>query len=302
MKRFRPKSLVVLVLALGVAGALAGCSADDKSASSGSYSGAVAPAMPPGADSAGKQEAAPSAPAAGNAKAQTQVGVQDRKLVRTARVTLTSPDVKGTVDQARQIAVTAGGYTGAEQTSSDSATLTLSIPVDKLDASLEQLATLPKTTVTRREQSAQDVTDQTVDVEARLATQRASVDRVRALLARATSVSEITSIEGELTSRESDLESLERRRDALAGSVAMSTVALSVSAAAAPPPAPADKSGGFLGGLSGGWDAFLTFGGGVLTVLGALAPFLIVIVPVGAVLWWLRKRRAPAPAVTPEVD
>jgi len=299
MKRLRPGPLSALVLALGVTGALAGCSADNSpSSSSGSYSGAVAPAMPPGADSAGKQEAAP---AAGNAKAQ--VGVQDRKLVRTAKVTLTSPDVAGTVGQARQIAVTAGGYTGAEQTSSDSASLTLSIPVDKLDASLEQLATLPKTTVTRREQSAQDVTDQTVDVEARLATQRASVERVRALLARATSVSEITSIEGELTSRESELESLERRRDALAGSVAMSTVSLNVSAVAAPRPPAEDKSG-FVGGLSGGWDAFLTFGGGALTVLGALAPFLLVIVPVGAVLWWLRKRRAPvaAPAVTPEAD
>jgi hypothetical protein len=293
--RLRPRWPAALVLALGVAGALAGCTVgqNSSSGSSGAYSGAAVPMKPPGGD-VGKQQAA-----AGTA----QVGVQDRKLVRTAKVTLTSPDVKATVDQARQIAVTAGGYTGAEQTGPGSASLTLAVPADKLDASLEQLASMPKTTVTNREQTAQDVTDQTVDVEARLATQRASVDRVRALLARATSVSEITSIEGELTSRESELESMERRRDALAGSVAMSTVSLNVSAVAAPPPPPPDTGGGFLGGLAGGWDAFLTFGGGVLTVVGAVAPFLVVLgLPAAAVFWWLRRRRSLTPTAAPEPD
>ena len=201
---------------------------------------------------------------------------------------------------AEQIAIGAGGFTGAEHTDSSSATLTLSVPADKLDAALGQLATLSGTTVTSREQTAQDVTDQTVDVEARLATQRASVERVRALLARANSVSEIASVEGELTTRESELESLQRRRDALAGSVAMSTVTLSVSA---PAPAPANSGGGFLGGLAGGWDAFLAFGGGVLTVLGALAPFLLVLgTPAVAAFWWFRRRRAVSPVAPVEPE
>jgi hypothetical protein len=277
------------VLALGVAGALAGCTADQKSASS---SGAAVPMQPQGG-AVGKPDAAASA----------QVGAQDRKLVRTAKVALTSPEVKATVDQARQIVVAVGGYTSAEQTSSGSATLTLSVPADKLDGALEQLSVMPRTTVTSREQSAQDVTDQTVDVEARLSTQRASVDRVRALLARAQSVSEITSIEGELTSRESELESLERRRDALASSVAMSTVSLNVTAVAAPVAPPPDTGGGFLGGLAGGWDAFLTFGGGVLTVVGVLMPFLVVLgLPAAAAYLWLRRRRSLKPATATEPD
>jgi hypothetical protein len=290
----RSRLVAGLVLALGVGAGLAGCSSDSGTpASSGAYSGAdsnaAAPEAPVGKESAPGQ-ANDKAPAVASGQIATE-----RKLVRTAKIGLTAQDVQAAVDQARQIAVTAGGFTGAERTESNSASLTLSVPADKLDAVLGQLTSVPGTTVKTREQNAQDVTDQTVDVEARLATQRASVERVRALLARATSVSEITSIEGELTSRESELESLQRRRDSLAGSVAMSTVTLSVKAESAPAAPPPDRSG-FSGGLAGGWDAFLGFGGGLLTVVGAVAPFLLLIgVPVGAVVWWIRRRR-PVPA------
>jgi hypothetical protein len=290
----RSRLVAGLVLALGVGAGLAGCSADSGSpASSGAYSGADAKQMSPEAP-VGKESAPGQADGKAPAVASGQI-TTERKLVRTAKIGLTAPDVTAAVDQARQIAVSAGGFTGAERTDADSASLTLAVPADRLDAVLGQLTSVPGTTVKTREQTAQDVTDQTVDVEARLATQRASVDRVRALLARATSVSEITSIEGELTSRESELESLQRRRDSLAGSVAMSTVTLSVKAESTPVAPPPDRSG-FFGGLAGGWDAFLGFGGGLLTVVGAMAPFLLLIgVPVGAVVWWVRRRR-PAPA------
>jgi hypothetical protein len=291
----RSRLVAGLVLVLGVGAGLAGCTADSgQPASSGAYSGADAKQMAPEAP-VGKESAPGAATDKAPAVASGQIAAE-RKLVRTAKIGLTAPDVKAAVDQARQIAVTAGGFTGAERTEAESASLTLSVPAERFDAVLGQLTSVPGTTVKTREQNAQDVTDQTVDVEARLATQRASVERVRALLARATSVSEITSIEGELTSRESELESLQRRRDSLAGSVAMSTVTLSVKAESAPtPPPPPDRSG-FLGGLAGGWDAFLGFGGGLLTVVGAVAPFLLIGVPIGAVVWWLRRRRPAAPA------
>jgi hypothetical protein len=65
---------------------------------------------------------------------------------------------------------------------------------------------------------------------------------------------------------------------------------MSIRSVAAPPPAEEDHSG-FLGGLAGGWHAFLVFGGGLLTVLGAVAPFLLFVVPLGWLGWWLHRRR-----------
>jgi hypothetical protein len=266
--------------------ALAGCTAQRASTGQGA-------AGYPNADA--KQGAPQAAPVQPNGKAQAPAvtvgaaGFQERKLVRTAKVEMTSTDVTAAVDRARQIAIGVGGYTGAESTGQGSATLTLAVPSDKLDVVIGQVVTVG--TVTGREQNAQDVTDQTADIEARLTTQRASVERMRALLAKANSVSEVAYVEGELTTRESELESLERRRDALAGSVAMSTLTLSVHTAV-PAPAQYKGGGGFLGGLAGGWDAFLVFGGGAVAVLGTVTPFLLMFgVPVAIALWWLRRRR-----------
>ena len=269
--------------------ALAGCSASGNGASSTADSAGPArmPAAPQqGTGGTGKAEQ-------GKAPEQVpQPGTTDRKLARSARLELTAAKVPDVVAQARGVAQSAGGYTGQESTGDDQATLALAVPAEKLDGVLDQLSRLGSSLV-KRELTTQDVTEQVVDVEARLATQRASVERIRALLARASSVSEIASVESELTSREATLESLERQQNSLAGSVAMATVSMTIRAVTAPAPAGPGRSG-FLGGLAGGWDAFLAFGGGVLTVLGAIAPFLIVLVPLGWAGWWLHRRRRAA--------
>jgi hypothetical protein len=287
-----------LLAVAGVAFVLVGCSAENSSSPTSADSAGVgpAPAIPQqGTGSSGKAE---------QDKGQVpapQAGASDRKLSRSARLELTATKVTDVVAQARGIAQGAGGYTGQESTGETLATLSLAVPAEKLDGVLDQLSHLG-TSLVKREMNTQDVTEQVIDVEARLATQRASVERIRALLARATSVSEIASVESELTSREATLESLEQQRNSLAGSVAMSTVAMSIRSVAVPPPAAEDHSG-FLGGLAGGWDAFLVFGGGLLTVLGAIAPFLLIIGPLAWLGWWLnRRRRAARPEpVSPEV-
>ncbi|MEU4246018.1 DUF4349 domain-containing protein [Amycolatopsis sp. NPDC026612] len=278
-----------LVLA-GVVLVLAGCSAGENGASSTADSAGVAPAVPQqGTGKGGAEKVTP-----------PQAGATDRKLSRSARLELTAPKVADVVAQARAIAQGTGGYTGQESTAEDLATLNLAVPADKLDGVLDQLSHLGSSSLVKRELNTQDVTEQVVDVEARLATQRASVARIRALLAQATSVSEIASVESELTSRESALESLEQQRNSLAGSVAMATVALTIRGVAAPPASPGEDHSGFLGGLAGGWHAFLVFGGGLLTVLGAIAPFLLFIVPLGWLGWWVhRRRRVTAPEPTP---
>ncbi|MEV5714517.1 DUF4349 domain-containing protein [Amycolatopsis mediterranei] len=274
---------------VGVAFVLAGCSAaqEGKSSTADSAGSGPVPAAPQqGAGKSGPEKVTPPQP-----------GATERKLSRSARLELTAPKVVDVVAQARGIALGAGGYTGQESTGDELATLNLAVPADKLDGVLDQLSHLGSGMV-KRELNTQDVTEQVVDVEARLATQRASVERIRALLAKAESVSEIASVEGELTSREATLESLEQQRNSLAGSVAMATVAMTIRSVAAPPP-PAEDHGGFLGGLAGGWHAFLVFGGGLLTVLGALAPFLLFLVPLGWLGWWLRRRRRPVAAPEP---
>jgi len=126
----------------------------------------------------------------------TQPGV-DRTLVRTATIDLAATDVGAAVNHARDITAAKGGYAGREEVREESATLTLHIPSDRFDQALDELSELGE--VISRNQSAEDVTEQVVDLDSRLATQRLSVDRVRALLAKATTVDEIVRIEQEVT-------------------------------------------------------------------------------------------------------
>ena len=276
--------LVGVGLLLGV-GLLAGCSSD----SSGSAENvAAAPYEAEDSQAGGQGEKA-------EEQEITQPGV-DRVLVRTATIELAAGDVGDTVDRAREVAVTEGGYAGREEVREDAATLTLHIPSDRFDRAVGELSELGK--VISRDQAAEDVTEQLVDLDSRLATQRASVDRVRALLARASTVDEIVRIEQELTTRESDLESLEQRRQALGGQVAMSTVTVRIGKSGA---VAREEKSGFLGGLADGWGAFLDAGGVALRVIGAVLPFLVVLaVPaVPVVRWWRRRRPTSTVAQQP---
>jgi len=281
---------LVLGVAFGLATACSGSSSDS------AEMGAAAPYEVEDAGGAGEAKSADQGdrPGAGRGQDISQPGV-DRTLVRTATIELSAADVGETVGRARDIVTTAGGFAGQEEVREESATLTLRVPSDRFDQALDELSELGK--VIARDQKAEDVTEKVVDLDSRIATQRASVGRVRALLARASTVDEIVRIEQEVTTREADLESLEQRRQALAGQVAMSTVTIRVGKAAAPAPRQ-EESSGFLAGLADGWGAFLDAGAVTLRVVGAVLPFLLVFA-VPAVLVFRRWRRRPTAPAAP---
>jgi hypothetical protein len=230
------------------------------------------------------------------------IAAAGRQVIRSASISLSVRDVTATAARVRAVAMSVGGYTGSENTGPDNANFTLQVPSARLDATVDQLAGLGR--VLDRGAQAQDVTDQMVDVGSRLAAQQASVTRVRALLAKAASIADVVSIEGELTKREADLESLEQQRTELAAQVAMSTVTVGLARDVAVAPA-RSTSHGFLGGLAAGWHSFLDVLGGALVVIGAVLPYLLGVgVPVALVWWLVRRWRGarvrPAAAESPD--
>ena len=174
------------------------------------------------------------------------------------------------------------------------AVLTLRVPASKFTATMDALSHLG--TELQRQVSTEDVTAAIIDVASRVKTQQASVDRIRTLLAQAKSVSEIVSIESELTRREADLESLQAQQRSLSDLSSLSTITVTfVGPEAATTAVKKDKNSGFVSGLKSGWHTFVSSVSVLLTILGALLPFLVV-VGVPLLVWWtMRRRRRPAP-------
>jgi len=232
-----------------------------------------------------------------NASSQPSV---TRSIIKTGSLTVEAADVDKGRKAAIAVATGLRGQVSSEDTGSGTdgtisrADLVLMVPTASYETAIQRLSALGKPTQIHQESS--DVTEQVVDVNSRITTQRASLTRMRVLLAKATTIGEIVTVEAELTRREADLESLLAKQKALAGQTELATLNLTL---AEPGKAPVQKSDdrGFLAGLSNGWDAFTTTMSALLTVIGAVLPFVIALALIGVPLWLLRHRfrRTPTP-------
>ncbi|PZF98859.1 DUF4349 domain-containing protein, partial [Micromonospora deserti] len=224
--------------------------------------------------------------------------VDQRSIIYTGSMRVQVDDVDRAARDAIALVTAAGGFVGGDQRRSSAAEATadleLRVPAAKFTAVVDDIAKLG--TQQRREITTEDVTEETVDLDARITSQRARVENARRLLARATTISDLVSLENELARREADLASLEAKKRRLADLTALSTVTVSLVGPDARL-AEEETDAGFLVGLKGGWKVFLTSMTVLLTVLGAILPWLVVFgVPLGLVWWLARRRRQRRPA------
>ena len=214
-------------------------------------------------------------------------------LIRTADLEVRVDDVQKSAEAAARIARDSGGRVEAEDRSGlgddRSASVQLRVPSDRFDAVLADLSALGDER--SRRLSSEDVGEQVVDLKARLATQRASVDRVRTLLGEADALGEVVQIEGELTRRTADLESLQARLQSLEGQVSLSTIVVRLDSENG---AVVGQALGFGDGLRNGWAALVTIARVAAVTTGALLPFLPVLLLGG---WLIVRRRRPAGGV-----
>ncbi|MBQ1090377.1 DUF4349 domain-containing protein [Streptomyces sp. B93] len=281
--------------------ALTGCSGADDSSSDGGGSAekavsdarGAAPQEGAAADSGTDEKARDSAPTRPAAN----------RIIRTASLTVQVEDVPKALDAARTAAENAGGFIGSETTTRDEDSaehtrVVLRVPTDAYQEVLTDLEGTGK--LLERTSKAQDVTDQVVDVESRIKTQRASVARIRELMDQATRLSDVVTLEGELSARQADLESLLAQQASLEDRTSLATITLTLSEKPVKAEPKEDDDPGFVDALAGGWDAFVTMLRWLAVAFGALLPFAVALALLA--LLWLRvvrprlpRRPAPEP-------
>jgi hypothetical protein len=279
---------VLLTATLGLSGCVAG--------SSGSVAG---DAPMSGGEEAGVT-ADQGAAGSGAADASTQAE-GDRQVIQSGYATITVTDPAEAADAATRIALAAGGRVddrteqSADGTTQARASLTLRIPADELEDALTELKALGEPVSVSI--SANDVTSTVTDLDARISALQASVDRLLALLAQATSTADLISIEGSLSSRQADLDALTAQRAALGEQVAMSTLSVDL---VAPGTVVGSGPQDFWQGLAAGWAGLIAAGSGLLVGLGVLIPWLLPLAVIGLVVWLVvrrTRRRRIAPVV-----
>lgn len=285
--------LLAAVLGLVAALAMSGCGADSGD-DAGSDAAGVAEEQAADGDEAGARGSA-AEPSDGDSGGEAAgVVVDARSIIYTGSVTVRVADVVAAAGEVTSLADRYGGFVGADRRSAEeghaSATMLLRIPSEHFTTAVDALGALGEEE--SREIDTEDVTEEVVDLEARIATARVSVARTRELLDRAESISDIVAIEEELAEREARLASLEGRQRRLADLVTLSTITVNLTTSA---DAPAEQTG-FLAGLRAGWEGFTASMRVLVTLLGVLLPWLVAVgVPAGVLVWWARRRRVERP-------
>jgi hypothetical protein len=295
---------LILILATAVAGCSGSASSSGSAAAGSSAAGAAF-----GAEAAPAASAAPSAAAAlggaangpagsGQSVSTDAVVPSGQQLIETAQLSVRAPNVARAVSSATSIVTAAGGYVsssnaadGPGNPSQATATVTFKIPVAVYPATLAALSDGGLGTQLSLSQQAQDVTQQVADVSSRVTSDEAAIVQLRALLAHAGSVGDLLSVQDQINTEETDLESMLAQQNALSHETSYATVTITlVGPKVVVKPRPKQAPPGLTGGLSHGWHAFRLTLSWLLTVAGAVAPFAAVVVVIGGLAWWARRR------------
>ncbi|WP_457792116.1 DUF4349 domain-containing protein [Anaeromassilibacillus sp. SJQ-5] len=157
----------------------------------------------------------------------------DRKLIKTVELELETRTYDAFMDSLNAGLAAAGGYVqqsdirGGAGSAGRYGSIVLRVPADKLNGFLEALA--PHGTVLARTENVQDVTMDYVDVQSRLKALRTEQEALLALLEKATSLSDILTLQEKLTGVRGDIESYETKLRTMETLVAYSTVTLRLS-------------------------------------------------------------------------
>ncbi len=281
--------------AMLLAGPLLAAVALTATACGGSSSGGTTAGGVGGVDSVAAAEPAPARAQdfSSGSGASARHDVQQRAVISTGQVELTSDDVAAARDRVDAVLSREAGRIADEHTTTDDrgtvthAHLVLRVPSGRFDDSMDGLAGVA--TLRSSVRKAEDVTTEVIDTDARIAAERAGVRRLRDLVSRAANLPALLAVERELTARQAELESLLQQRAYLADRTSLATITVDIARHVAPSPAKR-STGGFVGGLRHGWDALVTVVVGLLVALGTVLPFAVAAALVGLPAWLVVRR------------
>ena len=288
-------AIILLTLALTV---FAGCTSEDEGAGAGGVTSAQRGAPELSEDEAAAGGGGSVAVADPTPSTVPQVGPQ---VVQTAslRVAVKRGEFDAAMDEAGSIAAGLGGFVVSSSASQGSerrlvrGTIVVRVPAGSYDEAIEALRNLGK--VEARTESGQDVSQEYVDLGARIRHLQAVESQLLELLDRANTVAAALAVQRQLSQVQLELEQARGRLQYLDDRVAFATISLEVHEQVLPVAKKDD--GGF--GIVEAWrkaaNGFLAVVGWTFVVIATAAPLLVLLL-----LLWLLARSAARRNIGPQ--
>lgn len=159
-----------------------------------------------------------------------------RDIIFTATITVEVDDVASASAEASRIVETFDGFLFGQQSAGGTeptSVLVFKVPPERFQEALAALGGVGE--IRTQSVTADDVTDRIVDLESRIATSVASVERLRTLLEEADAIKTITELENQLLARETSLEQLRGSLRTLQNQVGLATITVTITQSAARP-------------------------------------------------------------------
>jgi len=173
-----------------------------------------------------------------------QTSTLGRDIIFTADMTVAVTDVAAAGAEATRIIQEMGGYLFGQQTTGAPepySVLTFKVLPGDFQQALSRLGSVGE--IRTQNVSADDVTEKVVDLESRIATARASVERLKGFLEEAGDIETIAQLEAQLLQRETDLETMRGQLRTLQDRVDLATIYLTLTEALSRPDLSLNVSG-----------------------------------------------------------
>jgi hypothetical protein len=224
----------------------------------------------------------------------------DRKIIRNANLSLETDDPKKAMQRVASVAESRGGFVVTSETrqeagvnggkAQETITMDVRVPFQQFDAAMNDIRATASRVVSEKI-TGQDVTEEYIDLDARLRTQKALEEQLLSIMKRANEVSDAMSVETEIANVRTEIEKIEGRKRFLDNQTSLSTISVTIQ-----PPSPLVSTTGFFHSVAGAFGEGVDIAAAIILVLIrvvlALLPLAIFFGVPLYLLWRYVTRRA----------
>jgi hypothetical protein len=213
----------------------------------------------------------------------------DRKIIKTARISIEVTDFDSASSVVEQLAQASDGFVSNSNSyiTSDGqkrGTITIRVPAEGFQSVLDEVKKLGE--VKSTSSSGQDVTEEYIDLDVRLKNYQRQEERLLVILDNATTVEDLLKVEEQLGRVRGEIERIEGRLRYLNNYIDLSTITVEIAE-----PQPITRKWGLRDALSNSVEGFIGMTNALIIFVGSILPVVIFVALLVGIYRLIRRKK-----------